>query len=273
MIRVITQDNEPRADVTIDMQDRFPEHLAVKFGILNALGCRMPPNPEILDFGCGAGRSVQILRDAGYSAWGCDIQIKAIKAAKSGKEIKTDAMVDAGLLRLIEDNPYRLPFDDDSFDFIFSEQVLEHVQNYPEMTHELLRITRPGGCCLHFFPSRYQLMERHIRVPLAAVFPSYNWLSLWATLGVRNWSQNELTARETAQRNYEFLRDRTNYLSKRQIRRHFSKHFGRVIFAEKYFLEQSSRGRKLVPLMRLFGFIPAIYSTLKTRVLFVAKTT
>jgi len=255
------------------MRDRFPEHLAVKFEILDALECRMPPNPEILDFGCGAGRSVQILRDAEYSAWGCDIKIKAMKAAKGGKEIKTDSMVEAGQLRLIEDDPYRLPFDDDSFDFIFSEQVLEHVQNYREMTLELLRITKPGGGCLHFFPSRYQLMERHIKVPLAAVFSSYNWLLLWAMLGVRNWSQKELSAQETARWNYEFLRDRTNYLSKRQIRRHFSEHFERVIFAEKYFLEQSSRGRKIVPLMRLFGFIPAIYSALKTRVLFVAKTT
>ena len=255
------------------MRDNFPEHLAVKFEVLNALGCRMPPNPEILDFGCGAGRSVQILRDAGYSAWGCDIQIKAMKAAKGGKEIKTDSMVEAGLLRLIEDNPYQLPFDDDSFDFIFSEQVLEHVQNYREMTHELSRITKPGRWCLHFFPSRYQLIERHIGVPFAALFPSYNWLLLWATLGVRNWNQNGLAVREIAQRNYEFLRDRTNYLSKRQIRRHFSEHFERVIFAEKYFLEQSSRGRKIVPLMRLFRCIPAIYSALKSRIVFVAKTT
>ncbi|NIM22362.1 MAG: methyltransferase domain-containing protein [Candidatus Latescibacteria bacterium] len=257
-------------------EDGLPEHLAVKFAMLEALGYRLTADPEILDFGCGAGRSVQVLRDAGYSGWGCDIRIKASQATAAQtsamqKKIETDSMLEAGWLRLIEDDPYRLPFNDDSFDFVFSEQVLEHVHNYPEMTLELHRIMKPGGACLHFFPSRYQIVERHIKVPLAAALTSHNWLLLWAMLGLRSRSQKELSARETARRNFEFLRDRTNYLPKKQIRRHFSENFENVTFAEKNFLEQSSRGQKIVPLMRVFGFIPDLYSALKNRVLFAVK--
>ncbi|HGY11000.1 MAG TPA: class I SAM-dependent methyltransferase [Desulfobacterales bacterium] len=43
-----------------------------------------------------------------------------------------------------------LPFEDDSFDVIVSDQVLEHVQGNPEkIFDESFRIVRPGGLIIH----------------------------------------------------------------------------------------------------------------------------
>jgi len=36
------------------------------------------------------------------------------------------ALQDNGMIRLIDLEPYRIPFDDDTFDLVVSEQVLEH---------------------------------------------------------------------------------------------------------------------------------------------------
>jgi len=38
-----------------------------------------------------------------------------------------------------------LPFENDSFDSIFSTEVFEHVFNLPEMLDELNRVLKPGG--------------------------------------------------------------------------------------------------------------------------------
>jgi SAM-dependent methyltransferase len=39
----------------------------------------------------------------------------------------------------------RLPFSDDVFDAVCSEQVLEHVRNPQEVIAEMIRVTKPGG--------------------------------------------------------------------------------------------------------------------------------
>ena len=250
------------------MREQLPEHLLTKFGIIEGLGHRLNAEATILDFGCGAGRSVHVLRDFGYKAYGCDIAMDADTTYNSEDEdIDTDSMVRQNILRLISDNPYSLPFEDGTFDFIFSEQVLEHVQNYSEVTSELCRILKPGGICLHIFRCDY-LIESHVYVPFASIISSYYWLLFWASMRIRNEYQTGLSATETARLNFEYLRDCTNYLPKKTIKDHFDDYFDEVVFCEELFLRHSKRGRKLSTLIKWFPFLPSIYSTLKARVLF-----
>jgi len=43
-----------------------------------------------------------------------------------------------------------LQFPDESFDFVFSDQVLEHVEGDPQQAiNESWRVLRPGGICIH----------------------------------------------------------------------------------------------------------------------------
>ena len=59
-----------------------------------------------------------------------------------------------------------------------------------------MRVTRPGGVNLHFFPGRYCPIEQHVLVPLATLIRSNPWLVVWAHLGVRNPFQEGPPARE-----------------------------------------------------------------------------
>jgi len=121
-----------------------------------------PPGAVVLDYGCGSGTVVEMLRAAGYDARGVDIRwpgatIPDIEASQLGRE---------GVLRYYEEGG-RLPFDDDTFDVVVSDQVFEHVVPLEASVREIERVLRPGGVAYHHFPSRAVWREGHIGIPLA----------------------------------------------------------------------------------------------------------
>ncbi|RIK20139.1 MAG: class I SAM-dependent methyltransferase [Anaerolineae bacterium] len=54
-----------------------------------------------------------------------------------------------------------LPFADDSFDLILSNEVLEHVADDRACAAEMARVTRPGGRIVIFAPNRWYPVEQH----------------------------------------------------------------------------------------------------------------
>lgn len=54
-----------------------------------------------------------------------------------------------------------LPFADDSFDLILSNEVLEHVADDRACAAEMARVTRPGGRIVVFAPNRWYPVEQH----------------------------------------------------------------------------------------------------------------
>ena len=171
--------------------------------VLNELGYDLDSRFTILDFGCGDGKRVCQYRAAGFNAFGVDIKL----------DTRND------FLRLIPtDKQYRIPFDDRTFDFVYSEQVLEHVQDYPAALSEVARVLKPDGFSLHIFPSKYRLLEPHVFVPLGGIIREYPWLLFWAWLGIRNSFQKGLKYKDAADLNYDYLKTATCYLSAKKIR-------------------------------------------------------
>lgn len=171
--------------------------------ILRRLGFDLTPEARILDLGCGAGKTVYALRDAGYAnVVGFDI--KDYLALRDPR--------DRSLFTIGSPESTRLPYDDNSFDVVLSEQVLEHVMDQVGFLRELHRILRPGGYSLHALPARYCPIEPHMRVPFAGVFAHRWWYKLWALLGVRNPFQKGLPADEAADRNIMFFVGSLRYI-------------------------------------------------------------
>ncbi len=54
-----------------------------------------------------------------------------------------------------------LPFADDSFDLILSNEVLEHVADDRTCAAEMARVARPGGRIVIFAPNRWYPVEQH----------------------------------------------------------------------------------------------------------------
>jgi ubiquinone/menaquinone biosynthesis C-methylase UbiE len=68
-----------------------------------------------------------------------------------------------------------LPFEDDSFDVVLSNHVIEHVGDRPVQLHHLREIGRvlaPGGVCYLAVPNRWGLVEPHFRLPFLSWIPT-----------------------------------------------------------------------------------------------------
>jgi SAM-dependent methyltransferase len=248
-----------------EMDKSLSPELSNKLNIIKELGYNLTHDSVIMDFGCGSGKMVKELRDLGYQAFGCGTRFNSVEG------VNTETMMKEGIIRTIDFKAYRLPFEDNSIEFVFSHSVFEHVQNYSESISEIARVLKPDGYSLHFFPSRYRPVESHIFVPLASIIQSHFWLHLWTILGVRNEYSYTLSAKETSTLFYNYLKTETNYLTKKTLAKQFRMHFENVIFCENLSIKHSARrGKYLYAVSKYLTFINAIYSAARTRVIFTS---
>jgi SAM-dependent methyltransferase len=210
----------------------------------------------ILDFGCGNGAAVVEERANGLNVLGCDMSSSLDTAPKD--------LIERGVLRAIDVSNYRIPFENDEFDMVVSNQVLEHVQNYEEAFREIRRVLKPGGISIHIFPSRYTPVEPHIYVPLATFIRSMNWLKLWAYIGIRNEYQKDLPSRRVAELNEQYLRRCTKYLTKSELRHQITKSFSTILFVEKEYL---AAGKRYGPTIAKLPFVPLLFGEFVERVI------
>lgn len=150
-----------------DMQ-RFRMHPALLDRIRACARERIPgAGPlRILDWGCGRGRSVALLRQEGFEAFGIDIDRAVLR---NGHDLFRARSLDPErLLRHLDDID---AFGDGDLDIVFSEETLEHVANLATVARESFRLLRPGGLAVHSFPGSRWLVEPHVHMPLV------HWLS------------------------------------------------------------------------------------------------
>lgn len=234
-----------------------------QFAILADAGHAPRPGARILDFGCGEGAAVRALRAAGFEAHGCDVVLRDTEGARQ--------LAEAGLVRAISMQPYHLPYEDGSFDVVFSDQVFEHVQNYPETIAELHRVMKPGSVALHIFPSRWRIIEPHLFVPFGTWCHNRAWLRLWALLGVRNEFQANKGLAEVIDENQRYLAQHTNYLPRRTVMDEFRRAYREVAFREDLFLKHSRRGKHVYGMSALLPGLVWLYSQVGSTVVVSVK--
>jgi len=218
------------------------------------VGAPVAPTATVLDFGCGRGGDVAAWRAEGYQAFGCDIVLEE----------------PAEWLRLIG-TPYRLPFEDATFDLVVSDQVLEHVQHHDLAFGEIHRVLKPGAISLHRFPPRWRPIEVHVRMPLAGVMQRRMWLALWARLGARNEFQADLSWREVTQLDFDYLRTKTRYLTRHQILEAGRRWFAEVALLDELALKHGRRARRAYPVARILPALARAYSDFGVRLLYLRR--
>jgi SAM-dependent methyltransferase len=101
------------------------------------------PGERVLDLGCGAGRFVAALRDAGANPVGVEIAEAALERARRNAP--------GADLRLVEPDG-SLPLEHGSVDLVWCSEVLEHVADTEQLLLEARRVLRPGGRLLITVP-------------------------------------------------------------------------------------------------------------------------
>ncbi len=139
-------------------EDLYPEPVIGFLELLWGRGWLSPGGPDelarllagedlkgkhVLDIGCGAG-GIDCLLVTDYGAakvTGIDVEAPVLETAR-------DRAREAGVadqIDLVKVEPGPLPFDDASFDVVFSKDSIVHIPDKHALAREVFRVLRPGG--------------------------------------------------------------------------------------------------------------------------------
>jgi SAM-dependent methyltransferase len=103
----------------------------------------------ILDDGCGLGTYLDALEPFTPCRFGLEVELdRAVKALPTAE---------GNVLAVGE----AIPFAPDTFDFLLSNEVIEHVQDDALALKEMVRVVKPGGRIIIFCPNRWYPVEQH----------------------------------------------------------------------------------------------------------------
>lgn len=122
--------------------------------------------PTILEVGSGYGFDLCYLRKMGLDAHGIE------PGANLGFEGRYDQAVELleanGIAEarqiLHQGRGESLPFEDETFDIVYSVSVLEHVQDIKQCVTEALRVVKPGGVVVMSVPTYNSFKEDHYNI-------------------------------------------------------------------------------------------------------------
>lgn len=109
---------------------------------------------DVLEVGCGSGAHAALLATAARQVTAVDLTGRAV-----GLTRQRCRLFGIDNVRVMQCDAERLPFDDNSFDFIWSWGVIHHSANTDQIVGELQRVLRPNGrvaiMVYHRHSSRY----------------------------------------------------------------------------------------------------------------------
>jgi ubiquinone/menaquinone biosynthesis C-methylase UbiE len=105
---------------------------------------------RLLEIGCGTASLLCDLSASFQEAVGLDISEAAIDGAT-----KRATQRKLSNVKFVNGNCFSLPFEDDSFDVVWSQGLHEHFPNYIDILREELRVCAVGGYVLAGIPYKY----------------------------------------------------------------------------------------------------------------------
>lgn len=101
---------------------------------------------KVLEVGCGSGAFTTFVAMAvgvKGEVFALDIQRDMLKQLE--KKLSKKENQDIKNIKLIEGDAHNLPFDDDSFDLVYTVTVLQEIPDKNKALHEIKRVLKPGG--------------------------------------------------------------------------------------------------------------------------------
>ena len=141
-----------------------------------------PPHSKILDLGCGNGISARLLNQSDFDVIGTDISPLFLEAARTWENPK---------LRYQVCDVMELPFENESFNVICSNELVEHLPDVETALTEMMRVVCKGG--------RIVISGPNLCSPL---IPLFDWFSLMSGKSGRPvWGETKLQALQQLARN------------------------------------------------------------------------
>lgn len=212
---------------------------------------------RILDYGCGGAQTVAKLRSRGIEAYGCDTYFDG---GDFSSKVPAELLAQGFVRRMPSDS---IPFDDQFFDVVINNFVMEHVPDLDASLREIARVIKPGGVVLSLFPDRGAWLEGHSGIPFLHKFgkgttPRIYYMAVLSLLGfgARKGRARLAWCRWTC----EYLDKWTYFRPLREIHACYGRHFDAMEHIEDQWVD--SRFGARLPLIRL---IPAPLKRLLVR--------
>jgi ubiquinone/menaquinone biosynthesis C-methylase UbiE len=114
--------------------------LTIKYNLLN-----FAEGDSVLDVGCGEGRHIiHACLEHNILGVGVDLSVRDLTIANE-RFAPFANYNNHSQFSLQQTDATRLPFADNSFDKIICSEVLEHIENYTGVLHEIKRVLKPNG--------------------------------------------------------------------------------------------------------------------------------
>lgn len=135
----------------------FPVRRAVHRDIFESVLQFIEKDQTVLDAGCGEGMLSLLMAKKGAHVTGVDLSAANVESAKRLASKETTPVN----LTFTAGDSENLPFEDQSFDCVVSNHVLEHLPSFERGLREIFRVTRKHAViavptCLH--PSSWALL-------------------------------------------------------------------------------------------------------------------
>ncbi|MEY4701614.1 MAG: hypothetical protein RL326_1801 [Pseudomonadota bacterium] len=105
---------------------------------------------RLLEIGCGTASLLCGVAQSFREVVGLDISEAALNGAT--KRAEATKIPNA---RFVQGDCFALPFEDGSFDVVWSQGLHEHFPNYEDILREEYRVCKVGGCVIAGVPYRY----------------------------------------------------------------------------------------------------------------------
>jgi len=165
------------SDLYSELWKEFDDHTLVEESY-QLLTCRLPKSiidecivgKTVLDMGCGSGRySIALAKAGAKQVVGVDVQAKSFKAASDWCQRKCLPV------EFQEAHVLSLPFENESFDFVFCNGVIHHSESIEQGIRELKRVLKKSGRAFLylyaaggiFWKTRESLRTVFRRIPLS----------------------------------------------------------------------------------------------------------
>ncbi len=124
----------------------------------------LQPGAEILDLGCGIGGAARtLMTEFGGKVTGIDLVEEYIQTARI---LNTRIGYD-GQITFKQGNVLEMPFDDNSFDVVFSQHITMNIEDKTRLAQEVSRVLRPGGRFILYEICAGSVSTPHFPVPWA----------------------------------------------------------------------------------------------------------
>ncbi len=222
-------------------RDIFPEgiytYAFIGRQVLNLAAQKRDRRLRILDIGCGKGFFIAFLyrlfaaAEQDVDVYGFDVVEHAYRDQETYKknlETLGEMMPDldwGNRIKIISSGD-NWPYEDEFFDIIVSNQVIEHVWDHTGFFAEHDRVMKQDGKGLHCFPSKHMLIECHVKAFRA--HHAKDWytarrrIDISNRLGMGDFSTHKLKKPDVDYNTFldsraDYLLQRTNYLTLREL--------------------------------------------------------